>query len=213
MATPLKLYLADDHQILIDGLIAFFHEIEGFEVIGFANDGATMLRDLQIKTPDIILLDLNMPRLDGIKALEQIKMGFPTVKVIILSNYHQTKLIKEAKEKGARGYLLKNGSKKELFEAIELVRRGGLYFKLEELAEDTDINTVFSDEYMLKYQLTKREVEIIKMVCLEWNSREISEKLFISESTVNTHRRNIFSKLDIKNTPALINFARANGIS
>jgi DNA-binding NarL/FixJ family response regulator len=208
----LKIFIADDHQILIDGLISFFNELEGFEVIGYANDGINLLREIAVKAPDIILLDLNMPKLDGISTLKKLKESYPNIKVIILSNYHQSQLIKETKSLGASGYVLKNGSKSDLLTAIETAQSGKLYFpEVDEVNLDTQ--RVFTDEFMKKHQLTKREVEIIRLVCEELSSREIGEKLFIAEFTVTTHRRNILSKLGLKNTPGLINFAKQNGIA
>lgn len=209
--TNLKIFIADDHQLLIDGLTSFFKELDGFEVIGHANDGLVLLQEIATKVPDIILLDLNMPKMDGMTTLKNIKANYPNIKVIIISNYHQSQLIKETKALGANGYVLKNGSKSDLLSAIETVNSGKMYFPEEE--EKTNNNSVFADEFMKKHQLTKREVEIIRLVCQELNSKEIAEKLFIAEFTVNTHRRNILSKLGMKNTPALINFAKQNGIA
>lgn len=207
----LKIFIADDHQILIDGITAFFNDLEGFEVIGSANDGINLLREIATKVPDIILLDLNMPKLDGIATLKKLKSNYPNIKIIILSNYHQSQLIKETKALGANGYVLKNGSKSELLSAIETVQSGKLFFPAELESPDTPL--VFTDEFMKKHHLTKREVEIIRCVCDEMSSKEIGEKLFIAELTVTTHRRNILSKLGLKNTPALINFAKENGIA
>lgn len=209
--TNLKIFIADDHQLLIDGLTSFFKELDGFEVIAHANDGLVLLQEIATKVPDIILLDLNMPKMDGMATLKNIKANYPNIKVIIISNYHQSQLIKETKALGANGYVLKNGSKSDLLSAIETVNSGKMYFPEEE--EKINNNSVFADEFMKKHQLTKREVEIIRLVCQELNSKEIAEKLFIAEFTVNTHRRNILSKLGMKNTPALINFAKQNGIA
>ncbi|MEO7046185.1 MAG: response regulator transcription factor [Ferruginibacter sp.] len=208
----IKLFIADDHQILVDGLISFFQDTENIDVIGFANDGTTLLRKLFTERPDIILLDLNMPLLDGIKTLDLLKKDYSNIKILILSNYNQSQLVMEARAKGADGYILKNGSKNELMDAIESIMNGKTYFNLDELKTDKEVPKVYTDEFMRKYMLTKREVEIIKLLCNEMNSREIGEKLFISEYTVNTHRRNILSKLDIKKTAGLINFARQNNI-
>lgn len=207
----LKIYIADDHQILIDGLISFLNELEGFEVIGYANDGQSLLQEIATKTPDMILLDLNMPKLDGLSALKKLKISYPNIKIIILSNYHQSQLIKETKDLGAAGYVLKNGSKSDLLKAIITAQSGNKYFP--EVENQLTNSLVFTDEFMKKHQLTKREVEIIQLVCQEMSSKEIGDKLFISEFTVTTHRRNILGKLGIKNTPALINFAKQNGIA
>ncbi len=211
----LKIYIADDHQILIDGLSSFFKE-QGMEVIGHANDGQSVIRDLYNKRPDVILLDLNMPKLDGLSALEKIKLNFPGIKVIILSNYHQTQLIKQAREKGANGYLVKNGSKDELLKALEHVQHQDSFFESAQPATAADTfaeNTLFADEFTKKHNLTRREVDIIRMICSGLSTKEISDKLFIAEFTVSTHRRNILGKLQLKNAAALINFARENGIA
>lgn len=207
----LKIFIADDHQILIDGITAFFEDLDGFEVIGWANDGAHLLQQIASNTPDIILLDLNMPKLDGMETLKRLKQNYPNIKVIILSNYHQSQLVKETKSLGAQGYVLKNGSKTDLLHAIEAANNGKYFFPEEK--EKMEAPTVFTDEFTKKHHLTKREVEIIRLVCEEMSSKEIGEKLFIAEFTVTTHRRNILSKLGLKNTPALINFAKENGIA
>ena len=206
-----SLYLADDHQILIDGLTAFFDNTEGLEVIGHANDGMTLLRELNHKKPQIILLDLNMPKFDGLKTLQRLVLDYPQIKVIILSNYDQAHLIKETEKMGAKGYLLKNGSKQELLEAIETVKNGGTYFNIKEAEEETG-DEVFVDVFKKRFQLTKREIEIIRLVCNGASTPELSKKLFIAENTVNTHRRNIMYKLDVKNVAGLIGFARENGL-
>lgn len=211
MPERLKVFLADDHQILIDGLMAFFKESNTAEVVGAANDGATVLVSLKTLEPDIVLLDLNMPGMDGLTALERITKEHPQVRVIILSNYHQSELVKETRLKGAKGYLLKNGSKEELLAAIKAVANGEEYFALAELGPVAG-KEFFTDAFMKKHQLTRREVDIIKLICREYNSRNIAEQLFISEFTVNTHRRNIMRKLDVKNTVGVINFARANNL-
>jgi len=206
-----KLYLADDHQILLDGLTAFFNELPDYEVVGYCNDGLTLLRELQKRMPDIVLLDMNMPKLDGISTLKQIKKEYPQIKVIILSNYSQSQFIKEARENGANGYILKNGSKKELLDAIETVKNGDLYFE-KSLSEYKAEPNRFDDDFIKKHQLTKREIEIIKLICAELSTREIGEKLFNSEYTINTHRKNILAKLNVKNSAGIINFAREHGL-
>lgn len=203
--------MADDHQILIDGLIAFFDNSEEYKVIGYANDGLTLLRSLNHLKPDIILLDLNMPKFDGLKTLQRLVLDYPQIKVIILSNYHQANLIKETQQLGAKGYLLKNGSKSELLEALEKVKKGEVYFDYK-IAEPEKAEELFADVFKKRFQLTKREIQIIQLVCGGATSAALSEKLFIAENTVNTHRRNIMYKLGVKNVAGLIGFARENGL-
>ncbi|RZJ82382.1 MAG: response regulator transcription factor [Flavobacterium sp.] len=205
------LYLADDHQILIDGLIAFFENSEVFKVVGYANDGLALLHALQHLKPNIVLLDLNMPKFDGLKTLQRLVLDYPQIKVIILSNYSQTNLIKETERMGAKGYLLKNGSKRELLDALNAVKNGGVYFDIKNI-ETEKVDPLFTDVFKKRFQLTKREIEIIQLVCNGATSAELSEKLFIAENTVNTHRRNIMYKLGVKNVAGLIGFARENDI-
>ena len=205
MPQPVRIFIADDHQILVDGLISFFDKTEHVTVAGAANDGRTLLESLPQADPDIVLLDLNMPGMDGVAALEQIVRRFPKVRVIILSNYHQSGLIKNCAQKGAWGYLLKNGSMDDLLAAIDGVMAGEKQFAEEEAPPEEKPH--FLDSFLQQYSLTNREVDIIRSICQEMSSKEIASRLFISEFTVNTHRRNIMRKLNVHNAAGIINFA------
>jgi DNA-binding NarL/FixJ family response regulator len=209
---PARIYIVDDHQILIDGLQAFFSSIPDIEVVGTANGSAKLLQEVHLSQPDIVLLDLNMPKTDGMATLAMLQKDHPRVKVIVLSSYHQLYFINDARKKGAKGYLLKNGSKTELLNAIETVAGGGLWFAGTETAAEEEDDKTFADDFKKKYQLTRREIEIIKLIAEGLSSHEIGEKLFIAENTVTTHRSNILLKLEVKNTGSLLNFARQHGI-
>ncbi|MRG43801.1 response regulator [Chitinophaga sp. SYP-B3965] len=206
-----RLIIADDHQLLADGLVAVLREAAEWEILVPVNNGRELLNRLAEMPVDIVLLDLNMPQLDGIKTLEIIKEQYPVVKVLVLTNYNQPQLLAEVRKLGADGYLLKNASGDVLKAAIRAVLRGGTYFEAL-VPVDVPIPAYFMDEFMKKYHLTKREVQIIKMVGSELTSKEISTELSISEFTVNTHRKNILRKLDVKNTAGLLNFAKQHGI-
>ncbi|RVU00135.1 response regulator transcription factor [Mucilaginibacter limnophilus] len=211
---PLRLYIVDDHQILIDGLSAFFSTVSGIEIVGTANNSQILLQEVHLLQPDILLLDLNMPKMDGMATLDALQKDHSRLKVIVLSSYHQSYFINDARKKGAKGYLLKNGSKTELLNAIEAVAGDGTWFPesgISEAADDAE-KSVFTDDFKKKYQLTRREIEIIKLIAQGLTSNEIGEKLFIAENTVTTHRRNILLKLEVKNTGSLLNFARQQGI-
>lgn len=207
-----KLIIADDHHLLIEGLISILSEVHHLEIQDPVNDGNQLINSLIINQADIVLLDLNMPKLDGIKTLEKLRKDFPDLKVIILTNYDQPQLIEEVKRLGAHGYLLKNSPPQLLKDAISKVLNGELYFD-EKVLTEKDNSPFFIDDFMKKYQLTKREVEIIKMIAKELTSKEIGEKLFISEFTVSTHRRNIMKKLNSKNIAGLLKFARQHGLA
>lgn len=208
---PIRLLIADDHQLLTDGLMAVLQENPEWEMLEPVNNGRALLSRLAETKVDFVLLDLNMPQIDGIRALEIIKKDFPRTRILVLTNYNQPQLMAEVKKLGADGYILKNSSASVLKAAISNILDGQQYF--EELApSQTPQPAYFLDEFMKKYHLTKREVEIIKMVGSELTSKEIGNQLSISELTVNTHRKNILRKLDVKNTPGLLNFAKQHGL-
>lgn len=207
-----RIYIADDHAILIDGLHAILREEPDMQIIGTAGDGVTLLQQLPAAQPDVLLLDLNMPRLDGINALQRIGKEHPALKVLVLSNYDQPELVKEVQALGAKGYILKNSPRHTLLQTIRLIAAGGTYFQSFHADFTPPPSSFFLDDFMRKYQLTRREVEIIRLVCREHTSKEIADNLFISEFTVQTHRRNIMRKLDLKNATSLILFAQEQGL-
>lgn len=208
-----KLIIADDHQLLIEGLISILSELDGMEILDPVNNGNQLIKSLSLNPADLVLLDLNMPKLDGIKTLAILRKDFPDLKVIILTNYNQPQLIEEVKKLGAHGYLLKNSSSRVLKDAIDRVLNGELVFDEKALPLSDKDSPYFIDDFMKKYQLTRREVEIIKMIAKELTSKEIGESLFISEFTVSTHRRNIMRKLNSKNVAGLLKFARQHGLA
>lgn len=207
----LKLIIAEDHRLLIDGLISILSEVEGITLLEPVNDGIKLVKSLRSNPADLILLDLNMPNMDGIKTLEVLKREFPTIKVIVLTNYNQPQLVDKVKKLGADGYILKSSASTILKQAITMVARGESYFE-QSLESETDSNHFFIDDFMKKFRLTRREVEIIKMIERELTSKEIGDNLFISEFTVGTHRKNIMRKLEVKNIAGLIKIAQQFGI-
>jgi len=206
-----RLIIADDHQLLADGLVAVLREAAEWDILVPVNNGRELLDRLAETPVDVVLLDLNMPHLDGIKTLEIIKEQYPAIKVLVLTNYNQPQLLAEVRKLGADGYLLKNASGDVLKAALRSVQAGVPYFETL-VPQDVPVAAYFLDEFMKKYHLTKREVQIIKMVGSELTSKEIGTELSISEFTVNTHRKNILRKLELKNTTGLLNFAKQHGI-
>ncbi len=208
----IKLIIADDHQLLIDGLISVLSEVEGITILEPVNDGKQLIKSLRSTTADIVILDLNMPNLDGIKTLEILKQEFSRIKIIVLTNYNQPQLVEKIKKLGADGYILKSSASRVLKEAIFKVAQGESYFE-QELTSETEHNHYFIDDFMKKFQLTRREVEIIRMIEREFTSKTIADALYISEFTVSTHRKNIMKKLGVKNVAGLMNIAQQFGIS
>ncbi len=205
-----KIVLADDHPFLLNGIANILQSMTSVNVVATALNGFELMDAMERHHPDLVILDLNMPGYDGLQCLQKIKAGFAFAKVLVLSNYNQAELVEEVKKMQADGYLVKNSSAIELQAAIEIILDGKKHFP-----QDSELKTVSEDSYFLdaflkKYQLTKREVGIIRMICNEMSSKEIAGSLFLSELTVTTHRRNILRKLEVKNVAGLINFAKEN---
>lgn len=208
---PIGIIIADDHLLLLEALTSILEKINNIKVLAAVPDGRSLIDSVQHNKPDLVLLDLNMPKMNGIDTMKVLKERFPKLKVIILSSYYQLELIKEIKSLGARGYLSKSSPLPVLCQAIESVINDKLWFNEKEM-DVPEASPYFLDNFMKKYLLTKREVEIIRMIGKGLSSREISKKLFVSEFTINAHRRNISRKLDIHTPVGLLNFASEQGL-
>jgi DNA-binding NarL/FixJ family response regulator len=208
---PLKIIIADDHPLLVDGLRRMLEEMEDVQVSEPVSNGRQLLARLRSQAVDMVLLDLHMPQMDGLETLKVLQKEFPSLKVLVFTNYNQPKLWREARNLGARGYLLKNCTAQVLKEAVLTVSDGRTWFD-DEGAVPTAEDTVFTDDFMKKYQITQREVEIIRKIAQGYTTKKIGEQLYVSEFTVNAHRRNICRKLDIYTPVGLVNFAKENGL-
>jgi DNA-binding NarL/FixJ family response regulator len=170
-----------------------------------------LLARLREQAVDLVLLDLHMPQLDGLETLRVLQKELPTLKVLVFTNYNQPKLWREARSLGARGYLLKSCTAQTLKEAVLTVSDGGTWFDEGEAVQESE-DPAFTDDFMKKYQITPREVEIIRKIAQGYTTKEIGEQLYVSEFTVNAHRRNICRKLDIYTPVGLVNFAKEHGL-
>lgn len=209
-----KVLIADDHQIIIDGLKSLISSEENIELVGEASNGKEAIDLLNLINVDVVILDINMPVLNGIEAMKRIKSEFPEVKVIILSMHNESSLIKSLIEMGADGYLLKNCDQDELIEAVNKVASGQKYFSSEvtiSLLNKTGgmKSSVKMDPVIAS--LTEREIEILKLITQGLTNKEIGDQLFISHRTVDTHRTNLMKKLEVNNIAGLIRFAIKNG--
>lgn len=217
MTEKIRIHLADDHQVLVDGMKSLLHTISNFEVIGFSLDGSTLFDEVTKNKADILVLDINMPEKDGIEVIREFAVkGFPC-KVIILSSYDDLKLIKEVMKLGVSGYLTKKCAGENIVEAIQAVSNGEEYFckSVREKIFNTftkDIPKINKYDHKVNSVLTGRELEIITLISLEYSGKEISELLFISTNTVETHRKNIIRKLEAKNTIGLVKYAIKNNL-
>lgn len=209
----IKVLLTDDHQIILDGLQSLLKNAAEITVIAEANNGREALRMLELLQTDVVLMDIDMPVMNGIEALKEIRRRFPKVKVIILSMHSETGMIRSLMDLGAQGYLLKSCSQEELFTAIRKVARGQSFF-----SPDVTLSLLRTDggERTIKdarnEMLTDRESEILKLIVAGFSNKEIGEKLFISHRTVDTHRTNIMKKLNVSNIAGLISYAIRHGM-
>ena len=217
MKTPIRIHLADDHKVLIDGMRTLLNSISNFNVVGFSLKGTTLYEEVINNTTDILVLDINMPEKDGIEVLKEFaKKSFPC-KVIVLSSYDDIKIIQEVMKLGASGYLTKQCAGENIVEAIRVVNKGEEYF-CSQVREKIFTSAAQKNPKLNKikvdvgHQLTGREIEIITLIALEYSGKEISEQLFISTNTVETHRKNIMKKLQAKSTISLVKFALKNNL-
>ena len=205
--------MADDHQLLLQGISSVLKEVEDLSVVATAANGFEVLEAVPRYQPHLVVLDLNMPHYDGLKCLQELKKNYPSIKVLILSNYSQPELLDEVKRLGADGYLNKNSASAELKGAVLEVLSGKKYYPAVDEARPLAEDSFFFDDFLKKYQLTRREVEIIRFISHGLSTKEIADKLFLSEFTISTHRKNILRKLDTKNIAGLVHFARQHQLT
>jgi len=210
LKTKIRIIVADDHRVFIDGMKALLKEFSCVDVIGDAMNGQQLIDQVEQLNPDLVLTDIQMPVKDGIEATREIHKRFPTVKVIALTMLNETLYIKKMLEVGASGYILKTVSKEELIVAIEKVAAGEKYFSAEVTAQ---LINNFSDKSSAQTpatSITKREKEILILIAQGLTDKEIAEKVFLSPLTIITHRKNLLSKLGLKNKVELTRFAIDN---
>ena len=209
----LKILLAEDHRILREGLRRLIDDAPNMQVVGEADDGVTAWQKTKELEPDVVLMDLSMPRLNGAEATLKIRELCPQVKVIALTAHRATAYLKQALRAGASGYVLKQAAFDELIDAIQTVAKGGSYIDRasQELIVNSPIdNVVFKGEAQGK-PLSEREVEVMSLVANGYTNKEIASKLAISVKTVESHKTNSMQKLDLKSRAEVVDYARFRG--
>ena len=207
----INILIADDHQLLIDGIKAAMSGIEDISIVGEAFNGYQVLEQLETGSKvDVILMDINMPKLDGLACTKLVHKKYPDIKIIALSQYDEKRFIKQMIRNGASGYLLKDSGKDTLVQAIRTVYGGEIYFCERLSLRLINMELKNEDTKSLFPNLTERELEILKLIGKEHSSQEISEMLFISFHTVESHRANLMNKAGVKNTAGLIRWATEN---
>lgn len=203
------IYLVDDHQMLIDGLKAIINSEPDFEIVGECTLPLLAYEQIQLLKPKIVLTDINMPEMNGVELVKKLKPILPNTKFIALSMFGERTYIKDMLQAGVKGYVLKNTGKEELVRAIKSVLNGNEY--LSDDAAAVIENTTTQAQDVSKVNLTDREIDIIECIAREMTNAEIAKALFISERTVETHRKNIFRKTATRSVLGLVKFALDKG--
>ena len=214
----INLFIADDHVLFVDALTIALEQFEAgcaFKVIGTAENGEEMIRQLRDQLPDVLLLDLNMPVMNGLEALPLLKEAFPALPVMVVTKYSDPKFVRECFQVfNVAGYILKTSSFEEFTGGIRDVFEGNRYLSHslqlypKEMAEPHE--DPFSESFLARYNLTRREIEILALIAQARSNADIAENLFISPQTVGAHRKNIMRKLNISTTAGLVRFAIEN---
>ncbi|MBS1589551.1 MAG: response regulator transcription factor [Bacteroidetes bacterium] len=210
----IRIAIADDHHLLLDGLRALMQKQKEIEIVGLYDNGRALYEALPNIVPQIALVDINMPEMNGEELTRKIKEKYPAVSVIALSMYDDAGHIMEMIEAGVSGYILKNVTDKELLEAVRTVANGRMYFSNEVADKITGIALQHQKrtEGIEELKLTEREKEILKLIAEEMSNAQIAETLFISERTVETHRKNMLRKTNNKTIVGLLKYAFENRI-
>ncbi len=208
----IKILFADDHAIVRDGLRSLFKSDPGFSIVGEASDGAEAIRLVEENRPDVAVLDISMPNVNGIEATGIIKERYPGTKVLILTIHENEEYIHELIMAGADGYVLKNAEKKEIFDGVRAVAGGSTYFSshvskalLDGLVRSTRNKVPF--QISNEEKLTKRETEVLRLIAEGLTSKQIADRLNVGITTVNSHRMNIMKKLNIHEIVGLVKYA------
>ncbi|MDP6455315.1 MAG: response regulator transcription factor [SAR202 cluster bacterium] len=213
---PIKILIVDDHTMVRDGLSSMLGRQEDFAIIGEAGNGREAVEKAQDLGPDVILMDLRMPEMTGVEAMRAIGERDPEAKIIVLTTYDTDEYIFDAIEAGAKGYLLKDTSREELFSAVRAVHRGesqiepGVAAKV--LTRLAQLSRQNSDPNRSNDTLSDREIEVLQLIAGGAANKQIAVDLSISESTVKTHVANIFQKLDVSHRTEAVTQALQRGI-
>jgi DNA-binding NarL/FixJ family response regulator len=206
----ISLYIVDDHKVLIDGLELLLSGHSSVSIVGKNTIPSRALEEIKQLKPSVVLSDIQMPEMTGIELAKRVRQILPDTKIIALSMFGDSAHINDMLNAGVSGYLLKNSDKHELVAAIETVYAGKTYFSDAVREELQRAENIESDPN--KPNITNREREIIQLIAKECSNAQIAEKLFISERTVETHRKNIFRKTNTKSVVGLLKFAMENNL-
>ena len=212
----IKLILADDQDILTEGLKLILGAEEDIEIVGTANNGKKAYDLCRLRKPDVVLMDIQMPEVNGVEATAMIKNDFPNIKIIVLTTFNDDEYIYDALKNGASGYLLKDASTSEILKAVRTVYNGGALIQSEVAVKVIDKFSQLAKETVDKHidkrveLLTEREIEICRLIAEGKNNQEIAEQLFLSQGTVKNHITRVLIKLDLRDRTQLAVFTIKN---
>jgi len=199
------IFIVDDHYMVIEGIRSLLQNESGIDWMGHATNADSCLAFLKQQQPDIILMDVNLPDMSGTDLCKEVKQLYPAVLILGLSTFNQQAVIRNMMDNGASGYVLKNAMKEELLDAISMVLKGNTYFSSEAALSLKESNAQ-------QPMITRREKEVLQLIAEGLTNAEISAKLYISTPTVNTHRKSLLEKFEVKNTATLIGKAIKIGL-
>jgi DNA-binding NarL/FixJ family response regulator len=213
----IRVFIIDDHEMYLEGLALLLNKQEDVEVIGTATSGRQLLdRIKEGLNADILLLDVYLPDMAEEEILRQIRASHPQLRIIYLTLLRGTRYVHKLAKYNIQGYILKNASLDELLGALRVVQNGGSYFSKDIHIGDRDEdfrNTITIEDKQIDEILSRRELEVLRLICKEYSNAEIAGKLFLSVSTVETHRKNLIAKLGVNNTVGLAKFALRNNLT
>jgi DNA-binding NarL/FixJ family response regulator len=195
-----KVFIVDDHYMVIEGIRSLLQHEKSVELIGHAMTSESCIAFLKVHQPDVILMDINLPDKNGIELCREVKEKYPGIFILGLSTFNQQSFVQKMIENGASGYVLKNASGKELLEAIRTVSNGKTFMSFE-------VEQILKTKPDSEIVITRREMEVLVLIADGMTNNEIAQKLFISITTVDTHRKNLLEKFSAKNTAELVKLA------
>ncbi|MFC1929859.1 response regulator [Chloroflexota bacterium] len=212
MSAKIRIMITDDHPVVREGLSAMLSSEQDFEVVGEAVNGKEAIEKARNLKPDVALMDLRMPEVDGVEAMRQIRLDNPDVKFIVLTTYDNDEYIFRGIEAGARAYLLKDSPREEMFRAIRVVSEGGSLIEPAVAGKVLDRFAQLSRQVQVPESLSEREVEVLRLIAKGYGNKIIATSLSISESTVKTHIQSIFNKLEVNDRTEAVTEAIKKGI-
>jgi DNA-binding NarL/FixJ family response regulator len=211
----IKIAIADDYKIYRDGLKVGLSADENLDVIMEADNGEDLMKELEKQSPDVIIMDLKMPIMDGMEATKAVRKKYPSIKVLVVTMYEDDKFIIHLMENGANGYLLKNAEPEDIRKSIYAVHENGYYFNdlvNKALLKKLVLKNNFKPSFNQNVELTERELEVLKLICEEKTAVEIGKEIFLSPRSIEGIRQRLIEKVGVRNTAGLVMFAVKNGI-